>query len=254
MKSLFITFLSFFTAYSCFATIHYFEVYQQVNSSTPFYIDIDLDGDNDFYFTVVDVGPNTGSFNFYVNCSKSTSFYAADGTSDTLPKAYNQGAALGTHNWRSATGLLSSPTMGFFRNTTKYLMVQFSDNNNNTYNGWVLIGGGGFTGYVEAYAYSDVPNQIILAGEIEPDPTSVNTINQNAFDILSINTRQVAFKNIADYDKVEIYALDGKLISRILNPAAAQHYNMEAQPGILLLSFFKGDMILHSRRYFVSGN
>ncbi|MDZ4844043.1 MAG: hypothetical protein SH857_00690 [Chitinophagales bacterium] len=245
MKKL-LTFVAlFFFVSTLHATIHYFEVNDNVGSF-PLYYDVDLDGDNDFFFTVSDFGSSTGSFKFHVNSSNSTSFHAAEGANDTLPKAYNNGASLGTHNWRNTKGLLYSPTTGYF-NSNKYLMVKFSDGTN-TYHGWFLVGGG-FQAYVISYAYSDVPNEIITAGET--DPTGIPELFPAFFDLETINQHHIAFKNCSEYDRVFINSLDGKLIAEIENPIAAQKYTVEGSSNILLISFFLREKLLHTRKYLV---
>lgn len=239
-------FIVLFFAKNIYATIHYTEVNEQVSSLTPRLYDVDLDGDNDFFFTAVDLGPNTGSTAFYVNCSKPTSFYAAENTGDNLPKAYAFSSGLGTQVWQSDTGLLSSPTTGYFNNTSKYLMVKFSDGTNNYY-GWFFLQKSGWSLYVASYAFSDVPDEMITPGET--DPTSIQAVTPGSFNFVKLNAHQIAFENCVEYDKVSIATTDGRIIAEIHQPVAHQNYSLQAS-GILLITFFREEKLLHSAKYF----
>jgi hypothetical protein len=155
------------------ATIHYTQVYEYAYPTARFY-DIDLDGDNDFSFT-------SGNSDYVVEGLKPTCFYAAEGTSGSKPKAYQQGAAMGTYHWYNGIGSLILNS-GNFNGVSKYLMIKFNDTNNNTYYGWVLLisSNGGGSLMIKEYAYQDTPNQTIIAGEVETlsiEDFSVNAIN-----------------------------------------------------------------------------
>lgn len=247
MKQVIALFIVLFLANNIYATIHYTEVNEQVSSSTPRLYDVDLDGDNDFRFTAVDLGPNTGSTAFYVNCSKPTSFYAAENTGENLPKAYAFSSGLGTHVWQSDTGLLSSPTTGYFNNITKYLMVKFSDGTDNYY-GWFLLQKSGWSLYVVSYAFSDVPDEMITPGETYP--TGIQDVLSGSFNFIKLNAHQISFENCAEYDRVSIVTTDGRMLAEIHQPIAYQSYPIQAS-GMLFIAFFREEKLLHSAKYFV---
>lgn len=234
---------------SAFATIHYTYVGDPVYSTTPVFYDLDLDGDNDFHFTAVDIGPSTGSVKFFVNCTKTSSQYAAEGTNDTLPKAYTEGAGFGTHHWQNTPGLLASPTIGYFNDTEKYLIVKFSDGNNNTYHGWFYLVKNGWYLTVDAYAYSDVPDQIIKAGETEP--TGIADVPPAIFQIAKLTKHQIAFRNCDAFDQVNVYSSDGKMLAEISQPVAQNPYHLAFANGIVLVAFSKKGRVLHSEKYFI---
>lgn len=235
-------------ASSAHATIHYTYAGTPVSSTGPLFFDLDLDGDNDFHFTSVDVGPNTGSTKFFVNCTKATSWYAAEGTTDTLPKAYSENAGFGTYHWQNTKGLLGSPAIGYFNNTGKYLMVKFSDGNN-TYYGWFYLVKSGWYLTVESYAYSDVPDEIIKAGETEP--TGIGEVAVNSSSIAKLSSHQIAFQNCEAFDKAIVYSMDGKTIAEINYPSAGHDYFLEPAGGAVLVSFLKKGKLLHSGKYFI---
>jgi len=229
------------------AAIHYTYVGDQVNSSSARYYDVDLDGDNDFHFTEVDLSPSTSSVSYHVNSTKPSSFYAA-ATSDSLPKAYAFGAGLGTYQWQNEAGLLFSPTGGYFTSNTKYLMVKFSDGSNAHY-GWFEIRTSAWIIVIESFAYSDVPDEIIAAGET--DPTVIQNINQPSFNLVKLDQHQIAFQNCEGYDKVSVYTLEGKTVTEITHPIAFQNYSIEQANGILMVAFFRNEKLLYSTRHFV---
>jgi hypothetical protein len=227
------------------AAIHVTQVNEEVYGSTRYY-DLDNDGDHDFYFQY-----NQSDYTAYVSCSKPTSYFAADGTVGNNAKAYSLNAGMGTYHWEYSDGFLFDliNSNGFFHNTTKYLMVKFS-NGTDVYYGWFLL----FTenGILEviSYGYNDVPNATIKPGET--DMTGISEAEKAAFALAGISRNTVAFKNCAEFDKVLVYAVDGKTIADINYPVALQTYALHSEnSNVMMVAYFRKGQLRYTAKYFV---
>lgn len=246
MKKLYTLFALSLLASSLSATIHYTYVHEDVIGTDRYY-DMDLDGDDDFRFEF-----NAGSGEVTVNPIKSTSSFAAEGQFGPFPKAYVKGAGMGTYHWWDAEGRMAYVYLGTgggsgnFYNTNKYLQVQFSDGIN-VLHGWfeILCDQNHF--YIESFAYSDVPNQTITAGQT--DPTFVPTINPEWFTLAPHAAGHVAFKNCDMFDKVLVTSVDGRLVGEIINPQAFHNYQLVSPQSILVLTFYRKNELVYGMQY-----
>ena len=230
MKNIFITLLLVLALFQgTRATIHSATVYDNIYNSGDLYYDIDLNGDNDFHLNYI----NGSGYN--VQGMSATCYFAADSPVNK-PKSYTYGAGLGTYHW------ISYPApMDYFTSGTKYIMVKFN-NGPDTYYGWIEILDYLDQLYVTGYAYNDVPNQTITAGQT--NPTAINETPAPCFDLSKIGQHQISFKNCDAYDKVKIYGYDGKLLSEINNPAALQCYPLEASNNAVIITYYKKEQLL----------
>lgn len=247
MKTLF-TLIAVLIAITTNATIHVTYVYDDVTyTPNERSYDLDLDGDDDFSFTFLSV-----YHIFEVHCSKSTSKYAATGTSGSDPKAYSEGAGLGTYHWSGGTGTLADEDgNGNFADANKYLMVKFSDGAN-TYYGWLLVGY--FTSstypHVLNYAYNDIPGAAIEAGQLESG-VGIEEFNKATFSLSQINQHSIAFKDCNEYDKVSVYSTEGKLLAEIKNPTPLETYSLNQNDKVMLVAFFRRDQLLFTSKYLI---
>lgn len=241
MKKIFTLSFFSFLVFQVQATIHYTQVNDLISQGTHYY-DIDLDGDDDFSFEVL-------STSVVVHCLKPDSYFAATGSSGDEPKAYSQGAGMGTFHWQNATGVLcSNSSEGLFTQAQKYLVVKFSDGTN-LYQGWFYISG--FNNVIDllGYAYNDVPDEPITAGQTS---TGIAGINASTLLLAELTQHQITFQNCETIDKVIAYTMDGKKVAEIIKPVSGHKYTINQASGLLLVSFYKEEELLHTAKYFVN--
>jgi len=238
------TIIAFLTiAINTFAAMRVTQVNEYVTNS-PRYYDMDADGDNDFSFTL--------DFQYYeafVECSKPTSYIAADGASGNYAKAYVEGAGMGTYHWEPNSGFLFDldNVDGFFLNTTKYLMVKFSDGTN-TYYGWFLLSNSSSNFYIVSYGYNDTPNTTVFPGEGET--LGISEADKTKFALAALTAKSVAFNDCSSFDKVMVYTADGKTIAEINRPEALQTYMLNNEHrNVLLIAYFRKQQLLYTARH-----
>lgn len=242
MKKIFTLVFALLLLHLSYGTIHYVTVDESVNNAPRSY-DLDLDGDNDFTFEYFS-NPYADS----ILCLKPTSFFAADGVN--APKAYQGGAGFGTYHWQSGGGLVCNGggQTGNFASAYKYLMVKFSDGTH-TFYGWFYLNT--TFGYliIESYAWQDVPDQTITAGETGGTGI-VETVNASSA-ISALSANHISFENCKGFDQVAVYNVEGKMLSEIIAPVASHNYALD-EKGILIIGFFKRGKLVGSGKYAVT--
>jgi hypothetical protein len=228
-------FALFFLASISQATIRYTDKYEEFYY-TDRYCDIDLDGDDDFWFEYY-------NGDYEVHNSKPTSYFAVDG--NLMPKAYASGSGMGTHTWQNNQGSLGR--LDYFLGSDKYLSVRFNSGNN-VYYGWVHIYEYVNHLYIGGYAYNDVPNQPITPGD--RGATAIEPISSSAFALMQNTSNTISFSDCSAYDKVSVYTVDGKLVNEINHPVALQNYALDKPNSIVVVAFFKKDELLYTTKHF----
>lgn len=198
------------------------------------YIDMDLDGDDDFAFYY-------GGGDHVVSCLKPTSYFAAN-TFDE-PKAYSEGAQLGTFQWVSTNGGLN-----LFDGTDKFLMVKFNDTSGNTYYGWFRIVDAGTQYYLSGFAYEDVPGQSILPGAT--GSTGIYDMTVTGLRVYTNESGFVSFTNCADVDMVTVQTIDGRMVATIKHPIEHTPYPI-ASNGVLVFTMMRDNQRLRSLKSYL---
>ena len=200
---------------------------------------IDLDGDSvaDFAFY------NGGVGNVLVQCLSSKSYYAGS-IADQVPLAYQGGDSLGTFGWNSQDGSLEN-----FGTQQAYLMVKIQADINTEYFGWFLISFTSAQPSIISYAFSDVPNVQIRAGEGDGVISSIREAKpaNYGFDMIGGN---ILFKDCTGYDKVCFYNTNGQQLSEINAPIQQQQYSISIN-GAVIVTFFKNGRVAASTKQYV---
>jgi hypothetical protein len=219
------------------ATIRYTFLYDDISTGDRLY-DLDLDGDNDFTFIW------DGS-HYKANCTKPTSYIASDSMPfDTYsPKVYTEGSGLGTHWWHSDDFFLDA-----FENNSKYIAVKFNSGSN-TFYGWIHLYDYAGTLHIGGYAYEDEAGQPITPGD--KGTTGIATINAQDFGLSQTAPRTIAFSDCAWYDKVRVWNSAGQQLVEIKQPIAHRNYFLGLQEQILVITFYREEKLLLSKKYFI---
>lgn len=245
MRNVFTLFTLILLSHPLFATIHYTFVQDYISQNVQAY-DLDLDGDNDFYFE----DTSYLDYSYRVHTLKSTSFFAADGTTGSTPKAYVASAGAGTYHWENGTGELCNYDcqLGSFANGDKYLQVKFNSGSH-TYYGWVRIITIGGNFLVGSYAYNDVPDEPITPGD--QGTTGIIEIGLALQQATHVGPNGISFNNNTGFDKVMVTTVDGKMITTINNPNINQTYNLVTGNNMVIVSYFKHEELLSSNKFVV---
>jgi len=215
------------------ATIHYTNVIENFYVNNV-YIDVDLDGDDDFAFY------HNGS-GHGVSCLKPSSYFAAN-TFDE-PKAYSEGAGMGTFQWVSTNGSLY-----LFDGTDKFLMLKFNDTSGNTYYGWARIVDAGTQFYLNGYAYEDVPGQPILPGATVS--TGIQDQTTSDLRVFSSESGAVSFTNCADLNMVTAQTIDGHTVATIHRPIENTPYQMHSH-GMFVFTVVRNNQRMRSFKCYI---
>lgn len=225
--------LSFFSAN---ATITYTYAPQSF-ADTVRSIDLDGDGTADFAFS------NGGVGNVVVQCLSNKSYYAGD-VADQTPLPYQGGDSLGTFGWNSQNGSLED-----FGTQQAYLMVKIQADVNTEYFGWFLISFTSQQPSIISYAFSDVPDVQIKAGEGDGVINSIREAKTGnyGFDMIGNN---ITFKDCSAYDKVCFYNTNGQQLNEINAPVPQQQYSISIN-GAMIVTFYKGGRVAASTKQYV---
>lgn len=209
-----------------YATVHFTNAYLNIYTADR-YVDLDLDGDDDF-----GLGNYAGDYG--AGCPKSTSFMAVDGLQKI--KAYSNGATgLGTYSWYN--GLAS---LDYFLSTSKYMAVKFN-NGSNTHYGWIHVEYYAGYLYIMGYAYEDVPNQPLNPSN--KGVTAIHSLPTITYGVNLLGSQHIAFENCSDFDRVLIHTMDGRQVTEIRQPTANHSYFVGTN-GVLLFTYFRNEELI----------
>jgi len=203
MKRFYFTHLFSFLLFTVgHATMHYTYVNEEIISNR--YYDMDINGDNNFVFTYYNQ-------RYSMTAADSFNMEATVTGGQQMAKAYVASAPLGTYTWSQNVFGVNVPSfLDMFLQTKKYAMVKFMVGAD-AYYGWFLLDNqtDPLRMYVVSYAWSDVPNQPITAGDM---PTGIEDATMQAFNIRVQNgTIQIAAPGTY---KAAIINLSGQVVQQ----------------------------------------
>jgi hypothetical protein len=136
-----------------------------------------------------------------------------------------------------------------FGSQQAYLMVKIQADINTEYFGWFLISFTSSQPGIISYAFSDVPDVQIRAGEGDGIINGIREAKaaNYGFDMIGNN---ITFKDCSAYDRVCFYNISGQQLGEINAPVPQQQYSISVN-GAMIVTFFKNGRVAASTKQYV---
>jgi hypothetical protein len=221
----FISKSAFLNAFFCFiliqqtqAEVRVFEANPSyVGDGTPFFLDIDNNGVNDYRITVAANSP----FTMEITGLNGNNMIETDGNGIAI--ALNDGAPVGNNSFENSVKIYEHPGTGYYfqLSVSKFLGLRFQVNGNTHFGYFNVVPYYGsccpeanFTLALYTYGYETVPNQSITAGA---EPTSVRNILAPEDFIVRVINRNIEVTSTVTINRLELIDITGKIL-RINSP------------------------------------